>query len=99
MSVTVLNRPEPSGAASDYAPLLRWLVFTGFSAFAALLLWCYGLQRLMAQSDRTCISSVICVLFVGASLHCLYRAFIVSREGERERRAAAAARRSRPTAR
>jgi hypothetical protein len=90
MSVTVLKKPEPFAAPSDYAPLLRWLVFSGFTAFAGLLLWRYGLLRLMAQSDRTYISSIICVLYVGASLHCLYRTYIVSREGERERRAEAA---------
>ncbi|MDE3176587.1 MAG: MotA/TolQ/ExbB proton channel family protein [Pseudomonadota bacterium] len=90
MSVSVLNTPEPSSAPPDWAPLLRWLVFTGFTAFAALLLWRYGLFRLMAQSDRTYISSVITVLYVGASLHCLYRTIAVSREGERERRTAAA---------
>jgi hypothetical protein len=87
MSATVLNRPEPSNAPADYAPLLRWLVFTGFTAFAALLLWRYGLLGLMAQSDRTYISSIICALYVGASLHCLFRTYVVSREGERERRA------------
>jgi hypothetical protein len=90
MSVTALNSPEPSRAAPDWAPLLRWLVFTGFTAFAALLLWRYGLFRLMVQADRTYISLVICVLYVGASLHCLYRTIAVSREGERERRAEAA---------
>jgi hypothetical protein len=90
MSVTALHKSEPFAAPSDYAPLLRWLVFSGFTAFAALLLWRYGLFRLMAQSDRTYISSVICVLYIGASLHCLYRTYVVSREGERERRAEAA---------
>jgi hypothetical protein len=62
------------------------LVFSGFTAFAALLLWRYGLLRLMVQSDRTYISSIISVLYVGASLHCLYRTIAISREGERERR-------------
>ena len=89
MSATVLTPPEPT-AAPDWAPLLRWLVFTGFTAFAGLLLWRYGLFRLMLQSDRTYISSIISVLYVGASLHCLYRTIAVSKEGERERRAAAA---------
>ena len=90
MSATALNSPEPSRAPPDWAPLLRWLVFTGFTAFAALLAWRYGLFRLMAQADRTYISLIICALYVGASLHCLYRTIAVSREGERERRAALA---------
>ena len=89
MSATALNSPEPS-APPDWAPLLRWLAFTGFTLFAALLLWRYGLIRLMVQSDRTYISSIIAALYVAASLHCLYRTIAVSREGERERRAAAA---------
>jgi hypothetical protein len=88
MSATVLNPSEPSGAPPDWAPLLRWLVFTGFTIFAALLLWRYGLLRLMLQSDRTYISSIISSLYVGASLHCLYRTIAISREGERERRTA-----------
>jgi hypothetical protein len=90
MSAAAFNSPEPAGAAPEWAPLLRWLVFTGFTAFAGLLLWRYGLFRLMLQSDRTYISSVISALYVGASLHCLYRTIAISREGERERRAARA---------
>ncbi len=84
------NEPSAAPASPDWAPLLRWLVFTGFTAFASLLLYRYGLFRLMVQSDRTYISSIICVLYVGASLHCLYRTIAVSKEGERERRAEAA---------
>jgi hypothetical protein len=90
MSATAFNLPEPKGAPSEWAPLLRWLVFTGFTAFAGLLLWRYGLFRLMLQSDRTYISSVISVLYVGASLHCFYRTIAVAREGELERRTARA---------
>jgi hypothetical protein len=55
-----------------------------------MLLWRYGLFRLMVQFDRTYISSVISVLYVGASLHCLYRTIAISREGEREQRSARA---------
>lgn len=94
MSSTVMTPPESSATPtpSDWTPLLRWLVFTGFTAFAGLLLWRYGLFRLMLRSDRTYISSVISVLYVGASLHCLYRTIAVSKEGERGRRAASALR-------
>ncbi len=90
MSVSVMTRPEPEGAASDQAPLLRWIAFTFFTALAAALLWRYGLFRLMAHSDRTYISSIICVLYVAASLHCFYRTYAVSKEGARERRTEAA---------
>jgi uncharacterized membrane protein YgdD (TMEM256/DUF423 family) len=44
----------------------------------------------MAQADRTYISLIICVLYGAASLHCLYRTIAVSKEGERQRRAAQA---------
>ena len=41
--------PEQGSAwsATDRAPLLRWLIFTGVTVFAAVLLWRYGLIRLM----------------------------------------------------
>src|SRR5579871_1513088 len=79
------NRP----ILPDYAPLLRWLIFTGLTIFAGVLLWRYGLFARMIDSDRTYISSVICALYVGASLHCLWRTLVVAREGEDERNAAA----------
>src|SRR6478609_3661856 len=48
MTAAVLS-PEPARAWSpaDRAPLLRWLIFTGATVFAAILLWRYGLVRLM----------------------------------------------------
>ena len=88
MSVTAINSPRPSQAPSDGAPLLRWLVFTGLTVVAVVVLWRFGLIRLMVQADRTYISSIICVLYVAASLHCLVRTLAVSGEGERERRTA-----------
>ena len=39
MSVTALHTPGPSQGSPDWAPLLRWLVFTGLTAFAGFLLW------------------------------------------------------------
>ena len=63
-----------------YEPVLRWLIFTGVSAFAGVLLWRYGLIRTMVASDRTHISSVIAVLYVAASAHCLWRCVVISRE-------------------
>ena len=90
MTATAINSPDPAQAPPDGAPLLRWLVFTGLTVFALYLLWRYGLIALMVRADRTYISSIICVLYVGASLHCLMRTLAVAKEGERERRAAAA---------
>jgi hypothetical protein len=90
MTAVVLS-PEPGGAwsAADRAPLLRWLIFTGATVFAAILLWRYGLIRLMVVSDRTYLSSVIALIYVGASLHCLWRTIVVSREGDAGQRVAA----------
>ena len=60
MTAVVLS-PERAAAwsAADRAPLLRWLIFTGATVFAAILLWSYGLIRLMIASDRTYLSSLI----------------------------------------
>jgi hypothetical protein len=90
MTAVVLS-PEPGRAwsAADRAPLLRWLIFTGATVFAAILLWRYGLIRLMVVSDRTYLSSVIALIYVGASLHCLWRTIVVSREGDAGQRVAA----------
>jgi hypothetical protein len=71
--------PVPDEA---FEPVLRWLVFTGVSVFAAVLLWRYGLMRAMIVADRTRISSIIAALYVAASGHCLWRAFAISRESQ-----------------
>jgi len=62
-------------------PLLPWLIFTGLSLFAFILLWYFGLIQRMIDSDRTYISPIICLLYVLSSLHCLWRIITVSREG------------------
>ena len=73
----------------DRGPLLRWLVFTGLCIFAFILLWRFGLVRQMVASDRTYISSIIGLLYVAASLHCLWRTIVISREGDAARRSGA----------
>ena len=73
----------------DRGPLLRWLVFTGLCLFAFILLWRFGLVRQMVTSDRTYISSLIALLYVAASLHCLWRTIVISREGDSARRSGA----------
>jgi hypothetical protein len=75
-------------AWTSRAPLLHWMIFTGVSVFAAVLLWHYGLIQLMVVSDRTQISSLIALLYIGASLHCLWRTIVVSREGDAAKQAA-----------
>ena len=89
MSAIALSHDRPAAsAAAEGAPVLRWMIFTGACAFAALLAWRYGLIRLMVVSDRTYISSIIAVLYIGASLHCLWRTIAISREGDAGRRTA-----------
>jgi hypothetical protein len=63
-------------------PLLPWLIFTGLTLFAFILLWYFGLIQRMISEDRTAISSVIVVLYVASSLHCLWRILAISREGD-----------------
>ena len=65
---------------ADHMPLLRWLMFTGVSAFGFVLAWHYGLFHLMLASDKTYISAIIGVLYVVVSLHCLVRTAVISRE-------------------
>jgi hypothetical protein len=71
-------------------PLLPWLIFTGVSLFAFVLLWYFGLIGRMVASDRTYISSIIGLLYVASSLHCLWRILIISREGDAALRTARA---------
>jgi MotA/TolQ/ExbB proton channel family len=69
------------GRAPERGALLLWMVFTGLSVFAAVLLWRYGLLHLMLTSDRTYISSVIAVLYVVTCVHCFLRTRAIAREG------------------
>jgi MotA/TolQ/ExbB proton channel family len=82
MSAIALSSERAQPSAADGAPLLRWMIFTGACVFAAVLLWHFGLIHLMIASDRTYISSVIAVLYIGASLHCLWRTVAIAREGD-----------------
>ena len=72
---------------SERDPLLPWLIFTGLSLFAVILLWYFGLIQRMIDSDRTTISPIICLLYVFSSVHCLWRILIVSREGSNAQKA------------
>ena len=70
----------------ERGPLLRWMIFTGLCIFAVVVLWRYGLIRLMVTSDRTYISSVIAVLYIITSCHCLWRTRAIALESEAARR-------------
>src|SRR3978361_2378758 len=88
MSVTPMSSDLGTFSFPDRAPLLHWMIFTGLCAFAGVLLWQYGLLRLMVASDRTYISSIICVLYLASSLHCLWRTLAIAREADASRGAA-----------
>jgi len=72
--------------APERGPLLLWMIFTGLSIFAAVLLWRYGFIRLMVVSDRTYISTLIAVLYIFTCGHCFWRTRAIAREAEAARR-------------
>ena len=76
----------PARDTPERGPLLLWMIFTGLSIFAAVLLWRYGYIHLMVASDRTYISSVIGVLYVLTCVHCFWRTRAIAREAEAARR-------------
>jgi MotA/TolQ/ExbB proton channel family len=76
MTLSLLEREFPN----DHLPLLRWLMFTGVSAFGFVVAWYYGLFHLMLASDKTYISAIICVLYIAATTHCFMRTAVISRE-------------------
>jgi hypothetical protein len=76
----------PSGDTPERGPLLLWMIFTGLSIFAAVLLWRYGFIRLMVVSDRTYISSLIGLLYIVTCGHCFWRTRAIAREAEVARR-------------
>ena len=82
MSVQVLEREFPN----DHLPLLRWMIFTGVCAFGFVLIWYYGLFRLMLASDKTYISSIIVLLYAATCIHCFVRTVAISRESDRAHR-------------
>jgi len=84
--VRTVNLPLPGTDAPERGPLLLWMIFTGLCIFAAVVLWRYGLIHLMVTSDRTYISTLIAVLYLITSCHCLWRTRAIAREGEAARR-------------
>lgn len=86
MSSTVAEGSATAAAdPPERGVLLIWMIFTGLSIFAAVVLWRYGLIRLMVSSDRTYISSVIAVLYLVTCVHCFWRTRAIAREGESAR--------------
>src|SRR6201999_3917325 len=85
-SISSAKTALPELNAPERGPLLLWMIFTGLCIFAVVLLWRYGLIRLMITSDRTYIFSVIVVLYIVTSGHCFWRTRAGAREGETARR-------------
>jgi hypothetical protein len=85
-SMTIGPIAEPAADPSERSALLFWMIFTGLSIFALVLLWRFGLIRLMLTSDRTYISSVIALLYVLTCGHCFLRTRAIAREGAAARR-------------
>jgi hypothetical protein len=76
----------PARETPERGPLLLWMIFTGLTVFAAVLLWRYGLIHLMVASDRTYISTLIAVLYILTCGHCFWRTRAIAREAEAARR-------------
>src|SRR4051812_26172166 len=85
-SMTIGPIAGPAADPSERSALLFWMIFTGLSIFAVVLLWRFGLIRLMLTSDRTYISSVIALLYVVTCGHCFLRTRAIAREGAAARR-------------
>jgi hypothetical protein len=87
MSSMTIGPIAPQAAdPSERSALLFWMIFTGLSIFALVLLWRFGLIRLMLTSDRTYISSVIAGLYILTCGHCFLRTRAIAREGAAARR-------------
>jgi hypothetical protein len=89
MTIQLLEREFPN----DHTPLLRWLMFTGVSAFGFVIAWYYGLFHLMLVSDKTYISPIIGVLYLAATAHCFVRTAAISREMDSAQRVSSIVRR------
>jgi len=89
----------PASEVRDYGPVLRWLLVTCLVVIGFGALWYLGLIQTMFATDRTHISTLILILFVITSLHCLLQALQVSRElvVARRTRAVLAAESTNPT--
>ena len=66
--------------ASDFLPLLRWLIIMCLTAVGLAALWQLSIIQVMFETERTHISSLILILFALTSLHCLVQTWFVSKE-------------------
>lgn len=63
-------------------PVLQWLIFAGLNVLTFLLLWFYGLIQKALDADPTHITLLIAAIYVGTSLHCLWRCVAIAHETE-----------------
>lgn len=79
-------KPRPSillgksSEARDFLPVLRWLILMSLTVVGAVVLWQLRILQALFETDRTYISSMILLLFVFTSLHCLVQTWFVSKE-------------------
>lgn len=85
-AVSSADMAPPVDTSAERGPLLLWMIFTGLSIFAAVVLWRYGLFHLMLTSDRTYISSIVVVLYIATCVHCFWRTRAIAREADAARR-------------
>jgi hypothetical protein len=72
----------------DYMLLLRWLIVAALIVVAFFAVFQLGLIRTMIQVDRTYLSSLVTLIFFGATIHCGVSTVATSRELNTARRVA-----------
>ena len=58
--------------------LLRWLIPNSILIFVAFGAWHFGFLFQLYANDKSYISSLITVIYLFTSLHCLYRMYLIS---------------------
>jgi MotA/TolQ/ExbB proton channel family len=72
----------------DYVLLLRWLIVASLVVVAMFALVQLGLIRTMIEVDRTYLSSLVVLIFLGTTVHCGMSTVATSRELNAARRTA-----------
>ena len=78
----------------DYMLLLRWLIVASLIVVALFAVFQTGLFRTMIAVDRTYLSSLVVLVFIGATIHCGFATVAASRELNTARRVARAIRKN-----
>jgi biopolymer transport protein ExbB/TolQ len=78
----------------DYMLLLRWLIVASLIVVALFAVFQVGLFHEMVAADRTYLSTLVTLVFVGATIHCGVATVAVSREVNVARRVARAIRKN-----